>query len=90
MNQYPVWWEGEDEALFGLSNFGLESFPQLLLWLPAERQIESIQQLNRGGIWIRANYSISAHAYQGYSVLLNRDSVPGPLSFETFLLRYVN
>lgn len=89
LNQYPVWWEGKDEALLGLSNFGLESFHQLLLWLPADRQIKSIQRLNRDGIWIQANYSISVHDYQGYRVLLNGDSVPGPLSFETFLVRYL-
>ncbi|MNH93072.1 hypothetical protein D3C73_456630 [compost metagenome] len=88
LNYYPVWWEGGNEDLLGISNFGLEHFPQLTLWLPADKEIASIRQLNRKGEWKQADYILAAHPYQGQRVTLQTTSVPGPLSYETFLFTY--
>jgi len=88
LNYYPVWWEGENEALLGLSDFGLESFRELSLWLPADKAVAAIERLGRDGVWKPADYRVSDHPACGFRVLLTGDSVPAPLSFETFRLTY--
>ncbi|SFB39125.1 hypothetical protein SAMN05216312_10714 [Cohnella sp. OV330] len=89
LNHYPVWWEGGGEAVLGLCNFGLEAFARMTLRLPEGRPIVSVQRLARDGEWTDADYGASPHVSgSGLSLIMHGDSVPRPLSFETFRIRY--
>ncbi|MFC5470989.1 hypothetical protein ACFPPD_20075 [Cohnella suwonensis] len=86
---YPVWWEGDHEALLGLCCFGSEQFPLLRLWLPGRDAIQSVEQLDRSGSWKKvAHAEYSSHSDGGIRLVLTGGSVPEPYSFETFRLTF--
>ncbi|MBP1989509.1 hypothetical protein [Paenibacillus eucommiae] len=87
---YPVWWEDGDESVLGLCYFGIEEFPQVVLWLPGKRGIVSLEQLGHDGKWKLADYMASDHPDGGIRLTLKGSSVPQHLSFETFRLRAVD
>ncbi|UVI33376.1 hypothetical protein [Paenibacillus spongiae] len=92
LEMYPIWWEGGDEsgheAMMGLCHFSLERYPAVDLWLPGERNIQSIERLERNGEWTTALYTMSAHSSGGSRITLTGSSVPEPLSYETFRIRW--
>ncbi|WP_409345444.1 hypothetical protein [Paenibacillus sp. MBLB4367] len=88
VNIYPVWWEDETEALLGLTNFSMETYPSLSLWIPTRRELAKVEQLSRDGLWIEANTSVTVHPDGGLRLTLQGGSVPNHASFETFRLTF--
>ncbi len=88
VNLYPVWWEGGTEALLGLTNFSLETYPSLQLWIPTRRELARVERLTRAGTWIEADASAAAHPDGGIRLTLHGESVPAPVSFATFRLTF--
>lgn len=92
VNMYPVWWEGDKlakEAILGLTNFSLESYPSLDLWIPTERKLSSLEILSREGIWKEAQYTATEHPNGGIRLTLKGRSVPEHVSFETFRVKFI-
>lgn len=88
VNMYPVWWEDETEALLGLTNFSLETYPSLSLWIPSRRELARVEQLSHNGLWLEADVSVTAHPDGGIRLTLHGESVPDHASFETFRLTF--
>ncbi len=88
VNLYPVWWEGDGEALLGLTNFSLETYSTLPLWIPTSRKLAGVERLTRDGVWTEAEASAAAHPDGGIRLTLHGASVPAPVSFATFRLRF--
>jgi hypothetical protein len=85
---YPVWYDNGAEAVLGLSFFGLENYPNVDLWLPGHQSVVSMERLERSGEWVQADYEVTSHPDGGIRITLTQDSVPAPLSFETFRLKF--
>lgn len=92
LEMYPIWWEGcgdaGDEAMMGLCHFAMERYSTVDIWLPGERSMRVLERLERNGEWTAASCTISAHAGGGQRITLTEASVPEPLSYETFRIRW--
>ncbi|MBP1988539.1 hypothetical protein [Paenibacillus eucommiae] len=92
VNMYPVWWEQDNqakEAILGLTNFSLETYPSLDLWIPTGRKLAGLDILSREGVWNEAEYSAAEHPNGGIRLTLQGSSVPDHVSFETFRVKFV-
>ncbi|MCQ6563141.1 hypothetical protein [Paenibacillus mendelii] len=90
VNIYPVWWEDDTEALLGLTNFSMETYPSLSLWIPTSRELAKVEQLSREGLWMEADGIVAAHPDGGIRLTLQGDSVPDHASFETYRLAFLH
>lgn len=89
VNLYPVWWEGQSEAIVGLTNFSLEKYPSIPLWIPTKRTLFGVEQLGSDGVWGPADWTAADHPDGGIRLTLREASAPEGVSFATYRLTWL-
>lgn len=89
VNLYPIWWEGQTESILALTNFSLETYPALPLWIPTKRTLSGVERLGPDEVWGPADWTAEDHPDGGIRLTLRGASAPEGVSFATYRLTWL-